>query len=164
MVHATPLHRVNSAGGKRLILWMSIVAVVMLTAGIVQTGVGRSFLQKIGLYEAPASYTSLAFTNPQSLPTHLSSAHTRMKMSFDLANTSADSRSYHWSIILERAGRDHRLAAGEISVPAGDRVTVARAVKVSCVNGRASMMVKVAAPAESIDFWMACSPRKAGKS
>lgn len=163
MVHATLQRRANSANSKRLILWSSIVAVAALTAGLMQIGFGHSFLERIGLYENPASYTSLAFTNPQSLPAHLSSASTKMGISFDLTNTSAGPQSYHWSIMLERTGRDKRLSAGEINVPIGSRVTVARTVKVSCVKRRVRMMVKIADPAESIYFWMACSARKGGK-
>jgi hypothetical protein len=163
MVPATLQHRANPSGGKRLILWASIVAVAALTAGLMQTGVGRSFLQKAGLYQAPASSTSLAFTAPQSLPTRLSSAPTKMKVSFELANTSASPRSYRWSIMLERAGHDKRLAAGEVSVTAENHVTVARQVEVSCSKGRARVTVNVVAPAESIDFWMTCSSRKGGK-
>src|SRR5437870_1998647 len=39
MVHATPQHRANPSDGKRLIVWASIVAVVALTAGLMQTGI-----------------------------------------------------------------------------------------------------------------------------
>lgn len=138
------------------------MAVVALMAGLLQTGNGYSFLQKIGFSGAAASYTSLAFTDPQSLPTHLSRS-IRMRLSFDVTNTSAGPRGYHWSLMLQRAGRDKRLAAGEINVPAGNRLTVARTVRASCTKGRARMIVRLAAPAESIDFWMDCSPRKAGK-
>jgi hypothetical protein len=163
MVHAALQGRANSADGRRLALWASIVVVVALATGLAQTETGHSILQKIGVYGPTANYTSLAFANPQSLPTHVSSASTRMRMSFDLANSSADPRSYSWSIIFEQAERDSRLATGEISVSAGNRVMVARTVKVSCVKGRVRMVVKIASPAESIDFWMTCSPRKGEK-
>jgi hypothetical protein len=162
MVHAT-LRRATFAGGKRLIIWVSVMAAIALTAGLMQTGTGHSLLQKLGLSGTAADYTALAFTNPKSLPAHLSPRPAKMKLSFDVTNSSAGPRSYNWSMALERGGRNTRLAAGEISVPAGSRLTVARTVKASCAKGRARLIVKIAAPAESIDFWMACSPRKAGK-
>lgn len=162
MVHGT-LRRATFAGGKRLIAWVSVVAAIALTAGFMQTGTGHSLLQKLGVSGAAANYTALAFTDPQSLPAHLSSKAAKMKLSFDVTNSSADPHSYSWSMMLERGGHGTRLAAGEISVPGGNRLTVARTVKASCTKGRARLIIKIAAPAESIDLWMACSPRKAGK-
>jgi hypothetical protein len=84
-------------------------------------------------------------------------------MSFAISNASADPRSYHWSIELKRTGHAYRLATGEVEVPAGNRVSVAKIVKASCVDGQARMTVQVAAPTESIDFLMACSSQKEEK-
>lgn len=163
MINASLPRRANFASGKNFIIWAAIIAAVTLAVGLAQTGIGHSLLRRAGLYEAPTSYTSLAFADPQSLPMHLSSAPTKVKMSFALSNTSTGLRSYHWSIMLERARRNYRLAAGEVSVPAGENMTVARTVTASCASGRALMMVQVATPAESIDFWVTCSPQKNGK-
>lgn len=139
------------------------MAAVALAAGLAQTNVGHPLLRGAGLYEEPESYTALAFTSPQSLPTRLSSHPTSVRMSFAISNASADPRSYHWSIELKRTGHAYRLATGEVEVPAGNRVSVAKIVKASCVDGQARMTVQVAAPTESIDFLMACSSQKEEK-
>ena len=97
------LRRVDFVPVKGLILAV-IVAAAALAAGLAQTSAGHSLLQAAGLYEEPASYTSLAFTHPQSLPTHLSPAATRVNLSFTVSNASADSRTYHWSMVLDRTG------------------------------------------------------------
>lgn len=163
MVQTTRLPREDAVRIRSLIIWVVILAAVASVAGIAQTSVGHYVLRGVGLYKAPASYTSLAFTDPQSLPTRLSSAPTRLQMSFALSNTSADPRTYHWSIVLQGMDHARRLAAGEIQIPAGNRVTVTRTIKASCTSGQARMTVQIVAPAESIDFWMTCSSRKGVK-
>jgi hypothetical protein len=163
MVHTIVSRRADFIRVKSLITWLAIVAAVALAAGLAQTNVGHYLLRAVGLYEEPESYTSLAFTNPQSLPTRLSSRPTRVRMSFAISNASADPRSYHWSIELKRTGHIYRLATGEVEVLADDRTSIARIVKASCKEGQARMTVQVAAPVESIDFLMACTPRKGEK-
>jgi hypothetical protein len=163
MVPAALSRRTDVARVKSLIAWLAIVAAVALAVGLAQTSAGHSLLRGAGLYEEPEGYTSLAFTDPQSLPTRLSSNPARVRMSFAINNASADPRSYHWSIELERTGHDYRLAAGAVEVPAGNRASVVRSVKAYCVQGQARMTVKIAAPAESVDFLMACSSRKEAK-
>ena len=150
------LRRVDFVPVKGLVLAV-IVAAAALAVGLAQTSAGHSLLQAAGLYEEPASYTSLAFTHPQSLPTHLSPAPTRVNLSFTVSNASADPRTYHWSMVLDRTGHTDRLAAGIVRVPAGDRATVSRTVRASCAGGQARMTVELTAPAESIDFLAACS-------
>lgn len=135
-----------------------ILAVIVLSAalavGLAQTGTGTYLLRKAGLSAAPAGYTSLAFADPQSLPTRLPHARSQVKTSFAVSNTSAGPRSYHWSIVLDH-GR--ALASGDVSVPAGGSATVTRTVTVACASGQARITVRLAAPAESIDFRAACS-------
>ena len=162
MAHAALPSRAGFVTRKDLIL-VTIVAVAALAAGLAQTNAGRSLLGAAGLYEKPASYTALAFTDPQSLPAHLEAAPTRVTVRFAVTNASAGPRSYHWSIVLERAGHLYRLAAGEVRVPAGQRDTVAGTVTASCATGQARLSVQVAAPAESIDLWLACAPQRGGK-
>jgi hypothetical protein len=163
MVHATVSGRADFVRVKSLITWVAIVAAGTLVAGIAQTSVGHSLLREAGLYEGPESYTALAFTSPQSLPTRLSSHPTDVRISFAISNASADPRSYRWSIELKRTGDIHRVATGKVEVPAGNRASVARIVKASCVGGQTRITVQVAAPAEAIDFLMACSPQKEEK-
>jgi hypothetical protein len=163
MAHAVPPPRAGLITRKDLIL-VAIVAAAAVAAGLAQTSAGHSLLRRAGLYAEPAHYTSLAFIDPQSLPTHLSPAPTRVSVPFAVTNTSAGPRSYHWSIALDRAGHTDRLAAGQVGVPAGDRATVTRTVAASCATGQARMTVQIAAPAESIDFWLACWPPGGGNT
>jgi hypothetical protein len=162
MAHAALPSRAGFVTRKDLIL-VTIVAAAALAAGLAQTSAGQSVLRRAGLAQHPASYTSLAFADPQSLPTRLSAAPTRVSVPFAVTNTSAGLRSYHWSIVLDRAGRTDPLAAGEVAVPAGDRAAVAATVTASCAAGQARMTVRLTAPAEAIDFWLACSPQAGGQ-
>ena len=151
----TPAERANSRGLTALAVAAGLVVAVV---GLAQTSPGHSLLREVGLYAEPATYTALAFTNPQSLPSHLSAAPAQVAVSFAVSNVSPDPHSYSWSIVLEAAGQTSRVAAGKVGVPAHGHATVTRTVTASCPGGQAVMAVRIAAPAESIDFRAACSP------
>ncbi len=150
-----PAGTANSRGLTALAVTAGLVVAMV---GLAQTSPGHSLLREVGLYAEPATYTALAFTNPQSLPAHLPAAPAQVAMSFAVSNASPDPHSYSWSIVLEAAGQTSRLAAGEVGVPAHGHATVTRTVTASCPGGKAVMSVRLAAPAESIDFQAACSP------
>ena len=157
MAHALP-SRPGPRPARGLIT-AALVAAAGLALALAQTSPGHALLRKAGLYEEPAGYTSLAFTDPQSLPAQLSPVPSRVSVSFGISNGSADPRSYQWSVLLHRAGQVKHLAAGEVEVPAGESTTVAPVVTAACSAGQAQVSVQLAAPAESIAFWLACSPR-----
>jgi hypothetical protein len=157
MAHALPPRR--GLRPARSLITAATVTAAGLALALAQTSPGHALLRKAGLYEEPASYTSLAFTNPQSLPAQLSPVPSRVSVSFGISNSSADPHSYHWSVLLHRAGQVKHLAAGEAEVPAGESTTVAPVVTAACSAGQAQVSVQLAAPAESIAFWLACSPR-----
>jgi hypothetical protein len=157
MAHALP-SRPGPRPARGLIT-AALVAAAGLALALAQTSPGHALLRKAGLYEEPASYTSLAFTDPQSLPAQLSPVPSRVSVSFGISNSSADPHGYHWSVLLHRAGQVKHLAAGEAEVPAGESTTVAPVVTAACSAGQAQVSVQLAAPAESISFWLACSPR-----
>jgi hypothetical protein len=127
-------------------------------AGVAQTPAGHSALASAGLFNEPASYTSLAFAAPQSLPEQLRSTHQDLGVSFVIRNSSGASRSYQWSITVLRHGHSQRIAGGGVRVRAGSAATVARQVATSCAGGRLHVAVNLARPAESIDFSTACAP------
>jgi hypothetical protein len=129
-------------------------------AGVAQTPAGHSALASAGLFGEPASYTSLAFAAPQSLPEQLRSTHQDLGVTFVIRNSSGASRSYQWSITIHRHGHSQRAAAGEAEVAAGSAATVARQVATACAGGRLRVAVNLTSPAESIDFWTACAPGK----
>lgn len=140
--------------GKAMI---AVAAVAVLTLGLAQTGAGRSLLRAAGLSQGPETYASLAFSDPQSLPASLPAAGTEVPISFVISNPSANSQRYQWSVVLEKSGHVARLASGVAQVPARGHATVSRRVTASCSGGRASMTVRLANPAESVDFWTACA-------
>lgn len=132
----------------------------MTAAGVAQTPVGHSALASAGLFNEPASYTSLAFAAPQSLPEQLQARHANLDASFRIHNSSGGSRSYQWSITVLRHGRARRVASGAVRVEPGSAATVARQVAISCAGGQLRVAVNLSRPAESIDFWTACAPGK----
>ena len=133
-----------------------VLALVLLGASLAQTGTGHALLQDTGLYEAPPSFTELAFTAPANLPAQLKSAHAPIGVSFSIHNVSGASRTYDWSIALVRSSQSHVKASGVATVPPQGRATVAKTVAMSCVGGRLQIVVRLASPAESIDFWVTC--------
>ena len=160
-MHTTAAHqwRTQPMAGKVGIA-VAIVALLTLALSSAQTAAGRSVLQAVGLYRGPSAYTSLAFSDPQSLPASLSATRTKLAISFVISNVSTTPHRYQWSVFLNLNQRGHasRLAAGGTQVPADGRAAVSRRVTVSCPSGRARLVVKLADPAESIDFWAACTP------
>jgi hypothetical protein len=136
-----------------------LAALVVASAGLAQTSAGHGLLRDIGLSQTPASYTELAFTDPQALPTQLGSEHAAINMSFGIHNVSDSSRTYRWSIELVRSGRSSLKAAGVVSTPAYGRATVDKTVTTSCAGGRLEVVADLASPAESIDLWLTCAPR-----
>ncbi len=147
----------ETANSRGLTALAVTAGLVVAAVGLAQTSPGHSLLREVGLYAEPATYTALAFTNPQSLPSHLSAAPAQVAVSFAVSNVSPDPHSYSWSIVLKAAGQTSRVAAGEVGVPAHGHATVTRTVTASCPGGQAVMTVRLAAPAESIDFQAACS-------
>jgi hypothetical protein len=134
----------------------ALAGVVILAAGIAQTRAGHSVLQAAGLYQEPAGYTSLAFLHPQSLPENLSARHVQVGVSFVIRNSGSDTRRYQWSVLLIRAGRTRRVAAGDAKVRSGHATAITRPASVSCTQGRLQIVVKLARPVETIDAWTAC--------
>lgn len=141
-----------------------LVALVVLGVGLAQTSPGHALLQDTGLYQVPTSYTQLSFTTPSSLPTTLESERAPIHVSFAIHNVSGTSRTYHWSIVLVRSGRSYPETSGAVNAPAQGYVTAARTVTMACVGGRLQVMVRLASPVESIDFWTACSSPSSHKS
>ena len=136
-----------------------LVAALSASAGVAQTSVGSSLLREAGLSQSSASYTSLAFTDPQELPEQLMARHATIHVSFVIKNMSGTSRTYGWSVLLIRTGHNKRLV-GYAKIRAGEESTVRTMLRFSCVDGRFHVVVKLAMPTESIGFWTDCWPSK----
>lgn len=134
---------------------LAFVVLVVVSAGVAQTSSGQGLLRDMGLSQAP-SFTELAFTHPQNLPTQLRSKHASINVSFGIQNVSGSSRTYRWSIMTLASGQKHPRTAGVVRLPAQGHATVDKDLALSCVQGQLQVVVRLASPAESIDFWVAC--------
>ena len=145
----------NVAGPAR-----NLVILITLAAactGLAQTGPGHTVLSGLGLYKPPASYTELTFAAPGHLPGALPSPDSPVDVSFNIHNVSGAARVYQWTVVLAKNGKNgHAKAAGTGTAPAQGRVTVTRSVSTTCTRGRLQVLVRLASPAESVDFWVTC--------
>jgi len=137
---------------------LAALAVVVLAVGLAQTSAGHSLLRKAGLFERPASYTTLAFQHPQSLP-QLASAQTDVPVSFVISNVGRTPRTYQWTLSVAQGSQDRRVATGSIRLAPGHRTALTRAAHVVCAQPRVSLVVSLVQPAESIHAWAACPAR-----
>lgn len=135
---------------------VTLTIVIVITAGLCQTSFGCTILGRLGLYEGPTSYTSLAFLHPQSLFGQLSPDKPIADVSFVIHNTSSAARSYQWSVSLVQEKHTSRVAAGTVRIASGGAISVSRSARISCARGRAKIVVSLARPAELINTRTAC--------
>jgi hypothetical protein len=143
---------------------LSLVALVVICAGLAQTSRGHALLSDAGLYKTPANYTELAFTSPEALPDTLTSAKGvegqpkgQVPVSFIIHNVSGSSHAYQWSVAIAQGGKSQVKAAGTVGVPAQGKATVSKSVTAVCGRGPSlEVVVRLASPAESIDFLVFC--------
>ena len=141
---------------------LTLLALLVLVAGLAQTSQGHSLLKDAGIYQEPASYTELTFTAPGKLPEQLTSKRTPVAVAFRIHNVSGASRSYRWSITVVRSSKGHQATAGVVQAPAQREVKIVRIVVLACTGGRLQVVVGLVDPAQSIDFWVTCPPAKLG--
>jgi hypothetical protein len=132
-----------------------VLVLIVLAAGIAQTSAGHSLMRKAGLFEQPATYTSLAFQHPQSLP-QLSSARADVPVSFVISNVGNTPHTYQWILSLAQGSLDRRVATGSIRLAPGNRAVLTRTAHVDCTQQRVNLVVSLAHPAESIHAWATC--------
>lgn len=135
---------------------LSLVAAVVICAGLAQTSAGHAALRGVGLYEVPASYTELAFTDAGALPDTLEMVKGPVPVSFSLHNVSASAQSYQWSIALNHDGKSQVKATGTVGVPAQGKATVTKSVTPCGTGPEVQVVIRLASPAESINFWVQC--------
>lgn len=133
-----------------------LIAAVVLAAGIGQTGLGHDMLGKLGLFEQPASFTSLAFQHPGSLPAQLTKNAT-VPVSFVIRNTGGTPRDYQWSVSVVQGQQTRHVAVGSARVASGNGTTITSTARISCTQRQVRIVVSLARPAEYIDAWMACT-------
>lgn len=133
---------------------------LVAAASLTQTAVGRTVLRQAGLVTAAPSSTALSFAQPRALPDRLSASRTRLRVPFTIRNDSPGIRSYRWSLDATRVGKPGGLTARPvsrtISLAAGATVTLDPALPLTCRGGQIRVTVRLASPAESIDFLSRC--------
>lgn len=140
-----------------------IVPVAMVTVvALAQTAAGHTMLREAGLETAPPSYAALAFAKPQSLPALLPSSHGTMQVPFTIHNYFVTPQSYRWSVTAARTGRHAgqpaaRPVSGRSTVAAGATAAMNAALRFRCTSGQIRITVRLASPAESIDFLADCA-------
>jgi hypothetical protein len=140
-----------------------LVAGVLVCAGLAQTQPGHTLLRDTGLYETPATYTELTFSAPGDLPSAVALPNASITVAFGIHNVSGDSRDYHWSIVLVHSDKSQVKASGTVPTPAHGRSAVTKSVAAACTSGRVQVVVQLANPAESINFWVTCPSASAKK-
>lgn len=137
-----------------------LIAVVTLAAGVSQTGPGHTILRETGLSEKPATYTSLAFLHPQSLPEQLETKRASENISFAITNKGGAIYDYQWSVQLVQGQSHYSVATGSVRIASGDEASITSPVKILCARGQVQIVVSLTRPAESIDAWIACRPSR----
>lgn len=135
---------------------LTLFGVLALLAGLAQTPPGHSVLRDTGLVGSSSSYTSLYFSDPGGLPSTVPSGHVALPVSFSVHNASSSSSSYQWTIQVVHGGRQTQAATGTLTVPAGGTTPENSQVAAFCPSGELLVVVRIAAPAQSIDFRAAC--------
>lgn len=135
---------------------VTLTIIIVITAGLCQTSFGRTILGRLGLYEGPTSYTSLAFLHPQPPFGQLSPDKPIADVSFVIQNTSSTARSYQWSVSLVQEKHTSHVAAGTVRIASGGAISVSRSARISCARGQAQIVVNLARPAEFINTRTAC--------
>lgn len=135
---------------------LTLLGVIALLAGLFQTPPGYSLLRDTGLAGPAPVYTSLYFSDPGGLPASVPSGHVALTVSFSVHNASTSANSYQWTIQMVHGKQRAQAAGGKLAVPAGGTKTENSPVAAFCASGELQVVVRLAAPAESIDFRAAC--------
>jgi hypothetical protein len=133
-----------------------LVILVLLCAGVAQTSPGHSVLAGLGLTETPPGYAELSFTDPDGLQQFVASVQAPVTVSFGIHNVSGSAKNYRWSVVALHDGTNEGSASGDLAVAAQGHAAFTTNVQVTCPSGRIQMVLRLASPAESLNFWVAC--------
>lgn len=141
---------------RRLRVPAALLVAVVAVAALAQTAAGQSLMRSAGLARTPAASTALAFTDPGGLPTSLPAGHVGLTVSFAVHNASVSAASYRWTIEVVYGKSHRRAASGQTEILANQTKAETRQVTTFCPRGQLEIVVRLAAPAESIHFRAAC--------
>jgi len=102
----------------------------------------------------PERFTELYFTNPNNLPTTVSSGQV-VPISFTIHNVEARDMTYDYSVILtDPSGRSSLLDRQELSLANGGTKVVTDESTLPRLSGRAEISVVLQNQSEAIHFWL----------
>jgi hypothetical protein len=133
-----------------------LVILVLLCAGVAQTGPGHSVLAGLGVTATPPSYTELSFTNAGSLQESVGAVEAPITVSFSIHNVSGSAKSYQWSAVALNNGANEGSLSGNATVASQGRTSFIENIQATCPSGRDQVTVRLASPAESINVWVTC--------
>jgi hypothetical protein len=141
--------------------YIVLIALVLAGAAAAQSGAGHKILLDTGLAEAPASFTSLSFRDPNQLPLQLPYTRVSIGISFDIANSGRLAHTYQWRLLLVRGRKTSQLETGAALVQGSTSVSLHRVARIDCARGKVGLEVQLQEPTESIQAWLTCSSRRA---
>lgn len=153
----TPWRSAGSTSSRWSRWSLALVLGVIAIIGLAQTSPGRAGLRAIGLVRPVASFSALYFTHPQQIQVQLPTGPVTVPVSFSIRNDTSQAQSYQWSVVLVDGVDTKHVASGAATVKQGDVATVAKKVSGTCWSGELQVVVRLAVPAESIDFYAGCS-------
>lgn len=135
---------------------LTLLGVLALLVGLAQTPPGYAVLRDTGLAGSAPAYTPLYFTDPGGLPAAVPSGHVALTVPFSVHNASSSSSSYEWTIQVVHGNQQTQAASGTLTVPPGSTRPQSSQIEAFCPSGDLQVVVRLVAPAESIDFRAAC--------
>jgi hypothetical protein len=141
---------------RRLRAPLALLAGAALIAVLAQTSPGSSVLRDTGLVKPAPAYTSLFFSDPNALLTKVPFGHFSVDVPFSIHNASQATVTYQWTVQTVIGGKSARISGGSITEP--PNTTFSRNVTVIglCQAKELAVVVKLAKPAESIDYRAIC--------
>lgn len=136
-----------------LILALGVIAII----GLAQTGLGRAGLRAAGLVRPVDSFSELYFTHPRQIQINLPTGSVTIPVSFTIHNVTSHAQSYQWSVELVDGVDTKHAAKGEVTVKQDSVAAIAKQVSGTCWSGQLQVVVRLVAPAESIDYYAGCS-------
>lgn len=137
---------------------VAVVTVVLAGIGFAQTGAGRTVLRDAGLAGNPPNYTALSFADPAQTPSQAYSREVLLSAPFVIHDASPTARRYGWRVVESYSGHQRQLITGHTTVASGGSTTVEWQALASCVSSRVQIQVRLAAPHQSVSFWVGCVP------
>lgn len=156
---ANPRVSAQIAPSHRRASWRSaviITVILLLAASIGQSSAGHTLLERAGLLQKPATYTSLAFLDPAGIPQTLKSKRTTIEVAFVIRNSGGIPDLYDWSLSLVQKQSVRHVATGNVRLRSGHAATISRLVRITCSQGQVQIVVSLTRPAEDIHARATC--------